>query len=285
MPKIKNIKLRESEDSELLLYKANDSSIYLSDFAKAFKKVGIKKGDVIFIYSDISAFGRISVSDRDLFLGSLVEILKQSVGKGGTIIMPTFTYSIGKGKVFDLNDSPSTVGALTEYFRNLPNVKRTLDPILSVAIWGKRQKYFSGVGNNSFGRDSIFDKFNKIGGKLLFLGSRSCTFFHYIENIHGVPYRFEKPFLLKIKNGGKIYKEEFIYYARRLELKDNVSHFSIAAEDLAKKGFFKKVRVGYSAVASIKSEVLFQEVFSRLNNNMNYYLKSELNELEEKTLI
>ena len=269
---------------DLPLYRSAEGVRTYSDFARAIRDAGVKKGDVIFVHSDVAAFGNIIVKDRDLFFGSLVDLLKEAVGKSGTIIMPTFTYSMTQGKTFDVNNSPSTVGALTEYFRKLPGVLRTVEPILSVAIWGKQKKLLSDIGTNSYGQGSIFDTFHKLGGTIVLLGTRSCTFFHYIESIHGVPYRFDKKFRGKIRNQGKTYEAEFMYLARRLDRK-SVSHFSIAAKDMVKTGKLTKIKIGHSAIARVGSRDLFKEAVKNLDRDPEYYLKSNLSDLEEKKLI
>jgi len=233
--------------------------------------------------SDLSSFGRIVSEDRNFFYDSFITILKDVVGETGTIIMPTFTYSFTQDKIFDVNNSPSTVGGLTEHFRKLPDVVRTIDPMLSATIWGKQKQYFSEVGNESFGRGSIFHKLHDLKGKILLLGTRNCTFFHYIEKMHGVSYRFDKKISGKIKQQGRTIQSKNIYFARRLNRK-NVSHFSIAARDLEKKGLFKKIKIGYSAIASVRSDILFDEVYNTLDKDPYYYLNSDLNDREEKTL-
>jgi len=182
-----------------------------------------------------------------------------------------------------VHNSPSTVGALTEYFRKLPNVTRTVEPILSVAIWGKHRKDLSIVGTESFGKRSIFDMFHALNGTILLLGSRSCTFFHHIECMYKVPYRFDKKFKGKIRNGGKTYPAQFTYFARRLSTK-SVSHFSLAAADMLKSGSLKKVKLGHSAIAAVGSDALFKEVVGKLNSDPEYYLRSDLSEAEEKKL-
>jgi aminoglycoside 3-N-acetyltransferase len=275
--------MMKRDQSKSLLYQANQTLISRSDFTRAIKKVGIKRGDIIFVHSDISSFGKIVSENKDGFFDSLITILKNTVGESGTIIMPTFTYSFTQDKIFDVNNSPSTVGALTEYFRKLPDVERTVEPMLSVVVWGKQKRHFSEVGNESFGIGSIFHKLHSLKGKILFLGTRSCTFFHYIEKMHGVPYRFDKKISGRIRYQGRTNKTENIYFARRLNRK-NVSHFSIAARDLEKQGLFKKIRIGHSAIASVRSDLLFNEVYNTLDRNPHYYLNSGLNDREEKTL-
>lgn len=275
---------KKAERSGMPLYGGPHDPITYSDLARAIRNAGVKKGDVVLVHSDVSAFGTIAVEDRDFFFGSFVDLLKDVVGPEGTIAMPTFTYSATEDKTFDVNNSPSTVGALTEYFRKLPGVVRTIEPILSVAIWGKRKKYLSDIGNDSYGKKSFFDRFHKLKGKILLLGTRSCTFFHHIERMHGVPYRFAKKFKGIIRNQGKTYEAKFVYYARRLDRKKNTSHFSIAAEDMARSGLLRKIKVGRSAIATVRSDVLFKEVFKNLDRDPEYYLKSDLDELQEKRM-
>lgn len=265
------------------LFLTTNGLLFFSDIVNALKAVGVKKGDVIFVHSDVSVFGKLAISDRAVFLGNLVDSLETAVGSSGTIIMPTFTYSASRGKIFDIQNSPSTVGALTEFFRKRQGVIRTADPMFSVAIWGGKKKIFSQVGNDCFGKGSIFDKFHREKGKILFLGSRACTFFHYIERTHGVPYRFEKIFKGKIKKGNKIFESEIIGYVRRLKGK-SVSHFSIAVPELVKKGLMKKINFGDSKIALIKADTLFKEVCRKLDKDPNYYLRSNLSEKEESTL-
>ena len=120
---------------------------------------------------DIAVFGKLAVRDRKFLLDTLVDVLKECVGKNGTIIMPTFTYSFCKGEVFDVDNSKSTVGILTEHFRSLPAVKRTQQPIFSCAVYGKKQEYYLNVSKDSFGKGSIFEKLHKDNGKILFLGA------------------------------------------------------------------------------------------------------------------
>ena len=138
------------------LYEANEQYIYQADIAKALRSCGVKKGDVIFVHSDISAFGKLSMLDAAFLLKSLLDSLKESVGTNGTIIMPTFTYSFTENKPYDIANSKSKVGVLTEYFRKQPDVGRTAHADHSVAVWGRRKDELLKIGKDTFDNDSIF---------------------------------------------------------------------------------------------------------------------------------
>ena len=75
----------------------------------------------------------------------LFDALDEVLGPKGTIVIPTFTYSATKGKPFIVEETPSTVGDLTEFFRKQPGVLRSCDPIFSVAVRGSKAEEFADV--------------------------------------------------------------------------------------------------------------------------------------------
>ena len=125
------------------------------DIIKAFRKCGISSGSVLMLHLDaifLSQTRPMSKKDRyALFFEALDEVL----GTKGTLIIPTFTYSATKGEPFIVEETPSTVGDLTEYFRKMPKVKRTRDPIFSVAVIGQKTNQFCKANiENCFGKNS-----------------------------------------------------------------------------------------------------------------------------------
>lgn len=252
------------------LYKVRDEQIFFSDIVNAFKKIGINKGDTIFVHSSVAVFGKLAgIVDRDLFLQNLIDALKESVGGNGTIIMPTFTYSFCNNELFDVQKSKSNVGVLTEYFRNLPDVKRTDHPIFSVAIWGDNKEDLLNVSKDSFGKDSIFDKLYKLDGKIVMFGAPflSATFIHYIEQSYGVPYRFIKKFKGTIKKENQTYEDEVLYFVRHLD-----KNIEIDIDKLEKyfieKGKIKESCVGNGRILMIKAKDYYMEGFKLLNKDI-----------------
>jgi len=258
-----------------VLYYADSAPLTQKDIESALISIGINKGDVIMVHSDISSFGKLGASSRNSLLAALLESLKKSVGKNGTIIMPAFTYSFFKNKPYDIKNSNSAVGVLTEYFRNQQDVVRTIQPNHSVAIWGRHNKYLSEIGKDSFDESSIFGKLHKMNGKIVFLGvpfHKSCTFVHYIEQIHGVPYRHIKKFKCRIILEDKEYEDEFSIYYRYSFFFNSMSGLE---EHLTKKGLLKEVKVGNGKIAMVECSRLFKEGYKLLDKDAYFLLKKE----------
>ena len=191
-----------SQMASNILYYADSAPVTQKDIENALADAGIKKGDTIMVHSDIGSFGKLGTLDREFLLQSLVKSLKNTIGPDGTIIMPTFTYSFNKHEPYDIKNTKSTVGTLTEYFRKQKDVSRTAHPTHSAAIWGKHKKELLNIGKGTFDKSSIFGKFHQMNGKFVSFGvplHMSCTFIHYIEHIHKVPYRYIKKIKGKIK--------------------------------------------------------------------------------------
>ena len=261
--------------SDKPLYEADGKKVYYSDFVNALREAGVKKGDTIFVHSDISLFGKLQTSDRDLLFGSLVDSLKESVGNEGTIIMPTFSFSFSKNQPYDVENSKSTVGVLTEFFRNQQDVSRTIHPNHSAAVWGKHKKYLMDISKDTFDEGSIFGKLHQLKGKLVFFGvtlTNSCTFIHYIEQMHGVPFRYIKKFKGRIIEDGKEYEDEFSFYCKYLCF--FVSMLKLE-KHLLEKGLLKEVRVGKGVISMIDADDMFKEAYKLLDEDIYFFLKNE----------
>ena len=77
----------------------NKLSFYKENFLKKLKKY-INKGDSLYIETDLSKFNNIfkdTINKKD-FVEFYLNIFRKLVGKNGTIICPSFSYSWGKDK-------------------------------------------------------------------------------------------------------------------------------------------------------------------------------------------
>lgn len=260
--------------SDTALYSHRGKSLRAQDFLHALSKAGIKKGDVIFVHSDISVFGKLAMRDKRGLLAALSETLMKSIGTEGTVIMPTFSYSFTKREAFDPKSTPSTVGVLTEYFRKEKGVVRTKHPIFSVAVWGKHKKKFSDVGTDSFGEDSIFGSLRRSRGKVVFFGApvHSLTFLHYIEQAHGVPYRYFKTFKGTIVDGTRRYRTSARYFVRDLK-KDVETDTSRLEARLRASAAVREAFVGGSRILAIPAADIFTEGMRMLDWDIHAFLK------------
>ena len=241
-----------------LLYTSGDEKIFDEDFLKALRSIGIEEGDVLFIHSDVTVFGRLALTDKKTFLLTLLDVFKRSVGRSGTIVMPTFTFSWGKGLPFDVVKSRSEVGSLTEFFRRESGVVRSVQPMHSVAAWGARADEVVKVGKDTFGAGSVFDILHKLNAKILLFGVdlEYCTYLIYVEQMHDVPYRFLKTFRGTIIDGARAYEDSFTYFARPLEGVDN--DMRKIEPYLRAHQLLKEVKVGNSGIQAISATDLFE---------------------------
>lgn len=240
-----------------------------TDFSQALKEAGITQQDTILVHSDLTVFGKLVLFDRQQFLQTFVDLLQTSVA---TLIMPTFTYSFCKGEIYDVQNSPSTVGTLTEYFRTQPGVLRTLHPLFSFALKG--DPAFTQVSMDSFGPGSLFDRLRLAKGKLVFLGTslQACTYIHHVEQMHGIPYRYMKTFPGTIKNGSHTFQAEATFFVRYLD-RNVILDVSRLSDHLLENKMMQKISLGSGSLLVVDADLLYTEGCRLLDQNIYYFLK------------
>jgi aminoglycoside 3-N-acetyltransferase len=153
------------------------------------EKIGIKKGDSVLVHSSLSKIGFVEEGPK-----TIIEALFEVVGESGTLLFPAFPAK-GRNKTyleehpfFDLQNTPSQMGSITEYFRKLPGVFRSFHPTDSVCAKGPLAEYYT---NSHFGQltpyneNSPFRKLCNKDGKILMLGTTlngACTNLHTLED-------------------------------------------------------------------------------------------------------
>jgi aminoglycoside 3-N-acetyltransferase len=145
------------------------------------------------------------------------------LGEDGTLLMPTFNFDFCKGIPWDVRNSPSHMGIITELVRNDPRSCRVFHPIYSFSIIGKRAEALcSQRYKSSYGRDSIFAQLRDMDGKIMVVGlpyNDSMTFFHHVEEMEGVDYRYMKDFTGQVTDwDGSSYEDSFTMLVRDLDM-------------------------------------------------------------------
>lgn len=172
----------------------------IEKLAKEWETCGINMGDTILLHSRISLTVRrylkkynVKLSPEDI-LNSFLAVL----GERGTLILPLFNFDFTKGEPFDVRTTPSQMGLLTEIGRKHKKAVRTKHPVYSFAVIGAKANLFKDVDNYSgYGDDSPFAILKYNHGKIAVLNlpeQQSMTFYHYVEEMNKVPYRFHKIF-------------------------------------------------------------------------------------------
>ncbi len=183
--------------------------------------LGICKGTDLLIHASYKALGAV-----DGGIETLIEAILSCLGDSGTLLMPALSYdSVHKMDVptFDIQNTPSCVGAVTEYFRNYPGVKRSMHPTHSVCAIGCRQDEYLAkhvLDNEPVGENSPFALLPHFNGKILMLGcgTKPNTSMHGIEEFAKTPYilsDFTRAYTLIDENGVQTEKNYYVHYIRQ----------------------------------------------------------------------
>lgn len=197
--------------------------ISAAQITQTLARLGVRPDDTLFVHSGLHRCLTVEGDTREEKLATIVRALSAAV-PDGRLMLPTFTYSACNGEPFDVEDTPSTTGVLSEHFRALPGVRRTLDPIFSVAVRGAlpkewERRLFQMRDTDCFGDQSVFAYLLECDAKLLFFGVsfEYCTFVYRVEQQLLVPYRYFKDFQALVSDGSCLRPATARYFVRDLD--------------------------------------------------------------------
>lgn len=165
-------------------FKNSGRTVTANEISKVLCDQGIKKGDVVMLHSSLSKMGMVE-GGAETVIRSVLEV----IGQEGTLAMPSFPgfgFNIDylrTNPVFDLRNTPSKMGIITETFRKMPNVKRSLHPTEPVCALGPKADYLT---KDHFGQltpytdVSPFGRLVELNAKILLLGVDLNT----LSNLH-----------------------------------------------------------------------------------------------------
>lgn len=168
---------------------ANKRVITQKQLEEEIKRIGVRAGDALLVHSSLSKIGFV---EGGAF--TLIAALEAVIGKEGTLLFPTFPAS-GRNKtyleehpVFDVRNTPSQMGSVTECFRKMEGVRRSFHPTDCVAARGPLADYFTNTHFDQLTPYNEFSPFRKLcdkRGKILMLGTTlngACTNLHTLED-------------------------------------------------------------------------------------------------------
>ena len=183
--KLRKKQSRLNERESLL---KNNQIVTTAEIINQLKKVGLHAEDVVMVHSALSKMGYVEQGAT-----SVIDAFQEVVGNEGTLMMPAFP-AIGFNHdylnthpVFDINQTPSKMGVITETFRKQKNVHRSLHPTDSVIAFGKQALYLT---KDHFGQltpynaQSPFYRLCELKGKIVLIGVdfNSLTNLHTLED-------------------------------------------------------------------------------------------------------
>lgn len=243
------------------------------DLHAAFRRVGVSPDGWVMLHGDAGVAAQFRGVEPALRLGHLIGEVVNFM-QGGTLVVPTFTYSFTKGEDFDPDHTPSDVGQFSEGFRCHPGVQRTRHPIFSVATIGP------GAGaildarlDDCFGSGTVFDLLHRHDATIVCLGCdfQKVTFVHYVEQARGVSYRSPKSFTGCVVANGRRTPLTTTYVVRDMSIKSVHDLRRLQAETL-RRGVLRVSEVGRFPISAIAARDF-------------YAVASEMLELDEYALV
>ncbi len=242
-----------------------------TDLVNGLKLTGLRPGDIAFFQVSHFTLGSAECGfSGDEVCEFLYSAMREVIGPEGTVLLPAFSFSSFRNEDFDTEATPSIQGGWSssleflEYFRRLPGVVRSADPILSVAGLGPRaEELLTRLPNTSYGKDCLYERLLKSGGKICCIGVDlgEASFLHYIEEAVGVPFRYKKLFTGRIGQNGKLSKQGWISSVP-IQAANGLPDGTRLAEMARSEGRCHVADVGLGEVVSIDCSS-FYELISR----------------------
>lgn len=241
------------------------------DIKQGLSEAGLRKGDTVLVHSSLSKFGYVEGG-----ADSVVDALLQTVGQGGTVAVPSFNFSLGKdGSVFEVMNTPSEMGKVSEALRKRNNAPRSHHLTHSIAALGYKAKELTETHSvTPCGQESPFRKLVSLGGHILLLGvsQNINTTFHAIEEekeLFYVRYKEIKDIYLIDENGLKSSLPTQIH--QPLKKYD----FNRMDRPLLESGAMKITVIGESLVRLINAKSLYDFACECVRKDPNALLRQE----------
>lgn len=207
-------KYKKQRTRTALLNKARSGQIItVSTLIDQLKSAGLRAGDSLLVHCSMSRLGYLADGPK-----TLIDAILEVIGPDGNLLMPSSPNPalqldyIRSHPHFDVRLDPSAMGAVTEYFRLMPGVERSLSPTEPVCAFGPLAQWLT---EGHRGRLTPYDKYSpfyrltEVNGKILYAGvtlAQAGTSLHLLEDaVEDFPYPvyFPDTFTVKItdKNG------------------------------------------------------------------------------------
>ena len=153
--------------------------------------LGVRRAGTLLVHSSLKSLGKLPEGPE-----TAIEGLLEALGSEGTLLMPALSYSTveEESPFFDILNTPSCVGALTEYFRKRAGQYGAPIPLTRCAGLVQSQhmvdRHFHDV--TPCGENSPFSKLRKKDCQILFLGCglKPNTSMHAVEELVEPPYLY-----------------------------------------------------------------------------------------------
>lgn len=206
-------------------------------------RIGAFDAPVVYLFTDLRFFGRAAdaFASRDEFFG---ELLRPFLSRGQTVLVHTFTYTdCGR---FDVESTPTRLGALNKWICTQPGSSRSDHPLFSFGgIGPMAEELLANVPKAAFGPGGVHGRLLGRGAAFVHFGRPvpvGNTAVHYIEHLRGATYRYHKAFRTEVYRGGCFVGTDYTAFLRRRDVPENDfdSYYERAASELFARGMVRE---------------------------------------------
>lgn len=185
------------------------------------RQLDIRPGSMVVVTADLT---RLALAGRRLEIGfdvdTFTDVIKQCLGKGGTLVIPAYNFTLRNNDTFYPARTLPITGAMAVAALKRPEFKRTRNPLHSFLAWGDQADALVSLDNNSsFAAGSPFASFREHHALMLLIDTSiadAFTFVHHVEELERVKYRrFKRINIFQEDGNGKTVKREAVIYAKK----------------------------------------------------------------------
>ena len=212
-----------------------------------FRQTSVKPGETIIVHTSYKSLGGVEGGAE-----TVIDAMRELVGPQGTVMFPAFNFqSWTETHYWDVLETPSKMGMITELARIRLDAKRTPHPIYSFSVWGARADEFSKTDDmEAYGPNSVFALFHKTNGTIVSIGldfNSTFSLHHYVEFNNGCDYRRVKEFSGLYVGYDRVPRIKT--YSMFVRKNERVKTYIVPGmNDLLHAGVIKEVQVGAAKV-------------------------------------
>ncbi len=246
---------------------------------RTLSRLPIRKKGILYIAGNIFNFG-LKKNEVQFFCDSLLYYAQKKVGSSGGIIVPTATLNLIKTKkIFNKKKTQSfTMGVFSEFIRKHKESSRSDHPLWSFSGIGKNvKKILHKVSYSAYGNGSVFERLLNYKTYFICLGEPNTAIgmIHYVENLIGVPYRYNKEFYIKVKSKNKTFNK-YTLLGVRFKSKNMIGDGNKEiTNQLKRMGTFKSVNLNKGVVYFCEYKKIIENLKIIFQKNPRIWLKNK----------
>lgn len=230
------------------------------------KTIEISESSTLMMHSSFKSIGPVEQGPE-----GVLSALKLFSKQNRTLLLPAFNFtSWPKHHYFDMKETASEMGIITQMAGADKEFVRTAHPIYSFYVYGKdTSQYLKKTSISAMGPDSVFEKFLDDDGVILSVGlddNDSFTLIHHTELLAQITYRRLKNFAgIYVDSDNQTSIRNYQMFVRNDET--IITKVNPALEILFQKNVIKKIDFGNCKLKYTKAKIFFQELTKLIHEN------------------